>query len=877
MEIPVMNRRFRVAFSFAGEEREYVAKVAVKLAGYFGGQHILYDKFHEAELAGHDAGLRLPQLYIEQSDLIVPVFCPAYDPKRWTGWEWDHIYGLLTSADGQRVMLSRLKQATVRGLTPATAFIELDNKTPDEFAILILERLALNERKPKDHYTKDCVNAEKHTVRILHVQWDIRLAEEIRKLLQAFGIADLQLVLPSQCRVIPRRDFLIALLSPNALVDPEFRSVLGTEVGHRDPLRVDAVVYGAGCQREDIKEFERFFDVFELEQDGVHRLLEKLQGWLLVNHPGQVLPNERPLGAAQISTFINACKQLFDNRLDDPTRILHKYSQHRPDLDRTHHPATHYIYATADDLSNRVVRIVNARDMYKHDTEALSQLRGGDDYYYATHTVSQNAQARLGVLGSDMKAIAPELTDTHSAYQDYVAAQRQAAQKGVKVERIYIVPSLADLHSAARGELRIEMEDLDRAGVSVYVLEEGPGLFPAGVQRDFVIISGKCLGRSYPENAPMAWSDYLIGGTTSGNTAIEEYVRCFNVLKNNPGTQRFRHGESSFAPSVLARTPVAVERTGTRIHGTPGERLMVVLRTNGCAYDKNNRGCTMCDFKRHAIPAVIQRLQSRELHAQLESALNRPEATDITHLDMLVLGSFLDANETPEAFWRDSLAHVGQHPTLKRVLVESRVPYIREESLRRLKQYLAPHQRMEIGIGVETANAFLRNNVLNKSLKWNDLEKAVNLLAEYGFGFVAYILIKPQTLSESEALDDAVQSAEKVAELARGAGLMPGEWRLAFEPVFITRGTVLEEFWNSGMYELVNLWTVVEVAKRTRHLTDVFVGLSDEGLSDGRRPKACDDCTANVTDALQRFNRSNELREFEGIQCDHCLRNLPWR
>ena len=147
-------KRFRIAFSFAGEKREFVAGVARILANRFGEDKILYDKFHEAEFARWNLGVYLPKLYGEQSDLIVPVICPNYDPKRWTGWEWVHIYGLLTKADGHRVMPSRFEYAQADGLSPASGFIELDNKTPEQFATLILERLALNEGKPKDHYTK---------------------------------------------------------------------------------------------------------------------------------------------------------------------------------------------------------------------------------------------------------------------------------------------------------------------------------------------------------------------------------------------------------------------------------------------------------------------------------------------------------------------------------------------------------------------------------------------------------------------------------------------------------------------------------------------------------------------------------------------------
>ncbi len=154
MDSPVNTKRFRIAFSFAGEKRDFVKQVADLLAVRFGQDKILYDKYHEAEFAVFDLGIKLPKLYGEQSDLIVPVLCPDYDAKRWTGWEWVHIYSLLTKADGHRVMPSRFDYANADGLSPASGFIELDKKSPEEFVTLILERLAINEGLPKDHHTK---------------------------------------------------------------------------------------------------------------------------------------------------------------------------------------------------------------------------------------------------------------------------------------------------------------------------------------------------------------------------------------------------------------------------------------------------------------------------------------------------------------------------------------------------------------------------------------------------------------------------------------------------------------------------------------------------------------------------------------------------
>ncbi len=52
------------------------------------------------------------------------------------------------------MLLCRFDHAQVDGLFRGAGFIELDRKTPEEFVTVILERLALNESHPKDHFTK---------------------------------------------------------------------------------------------------------------------------------------------------------------------------------------------------------------------------------------------------------------------------------------------------------------------------------------------------------------------------------------------------------------------------------------------------------------------------------------------------------------------------------------------------------------------------------------------------------------------------------------------------------------------------------------------------------------------------------------------------
>ncbi len=151
--MPNTQRRFRVAFSFAGEQRAFVSEVADILTERFGEPAILYDKYHEAEFARRDLGIYLPNLYHKDSDLVVVVVCPKYDEKEWTGLEWTAIHDLLKQRKDDEVMLFRFGRAEVTGLYSTAGFVDLDHKTSEQAATLILERLALNEGKPKNHYT----------------------------------------------------------------------------------------------------------------------------------------------------------------------------------------------------------------------------------------------------------------------------------------------------------------------------------------------------------------------------------------------------------------------------------------------------------------------------------------------------------------------------------------------------------------------------------------------------------------------------------------------------------------------------------------------------------------------------------------------------
>jgi len=151
-QISAPTKRFRVALSFAGEKRDFVAKVAALLVARFGETAILYDKFHEAEFARRDLGFYLPDLYHRESDLVVVVVCSNYEAKEWCGLEWDAIFDLLKKRKNEEIMLCRFDHALIRGMYSTAGFLELDDLSAEQTTTRILERLALNEGKPKSFY-----------------------------------------------------------------------------------------------------------------------------------------------------------------------------------------------------------------------------------------------------------------------------------------------------------------------------------------------------------------------------------------------------------------------------------------------------------------------------------------------------------------------------------------------------------------------------------------------------------------------------------------------------------------------------------------------------------------------------------------------------
>ena len=295
--------------------------------------------------------------------------------------------------------------------------------------------------------------------------------------------------------------------------------------------------------------------------------------------------------------------------------------------------------------------------------------------------------------------------------------------------------------------------------------------------------------------------------------------------------------------------------------GESAKRLMLVLRTAGCAYAKQTGGgCTVCGFINHADESI----GDDEIYAQLEQVLSVAPMDGVRELDLLTLGSFLNDDEVSPELRERLLTRIAAIDQLKRVSFESRAEYVTVDKLRRARSILA-NVTVEFGIGLESADDHIRNVVIRKDLSREQFEGVAECVHQSGSHLLVYLLIKPPHLSEAEAIGDAVASARYVFETAQRFNLRA---RVAFEPVFICEQTPLERLYKKSEYRLVNLWSVIEIIRQVHQSGDIFVGLSDENLSFDRLPSSCVKCQERLVAAIEAFNGTQDYAPLAELDCD---------
>lgn len=132
---------FKVALSFPGERRPYVAKIARVLREALGPDTVFYDHDYQAQLARPNMDTLLQDIYRNRSDLVVIFLCAEYAQKEWCGLEWRAIRDIIRTKQDERIMFVRFDDSAVDGVFPIDGYVDARTCEAGQVARYINERL----------------------------------------------------------------------------------------------------------------------------------------------------------------------------------------------------------------------------------------------------------------------------------------------------------------------------------------------------------------------------------------------------------------------------------------------------------------------------------------------------------------------------------------------------------------------------------------------------------------------------------------------------------------------------------------------------------------------------------------------------------------
>ncbi len=299
--------------------------------------------------------------------------------------------------------------------------------------------------------------------------------------------------------------------------------------------------------------------------------------------------------------------------------------------------------------------------------------------------------------------------------------------------------------------------------------------------------------------------------------------------------------------------------------GHPIERVIIYLRSSGCFWairesqqkgSKFRAGCLDCQ---HSVAGTTLGV-SISAASYVRQFVDLFSRYDFSHYPVLCLyneGSFYNERELPREARREILGLIGANPHIRGVILESLPEFLTDNLLEETTRLLRG-KALEIGIGLESADPWVRDFCVNKSYDLTRFDQAARIVKRHA-SLLAYVLLKPSFLTEAEALEDALLTTRYAFE--RGADVV------SIEPVNTGEYNMCGALSRLGLYRVPWLWTVLDVVRASAPLGEVRVGGSQFAPQYDRCARNCMTCTPLIYSALRRYNGSCDIRDIEGLSC----------
>ena len=337
------------------------------------------------------------------------------------------------------------------------------------------------------------------------------------------------------------------------------------------------------------------------------------------------------------------------------------------------------------------------------------------------------------------------------------------------------------------------------------------------------------------------------------NEALVEKIKNFRM--------KSLRKKSKFTKEQLNK-PVSFWIKEDRLLNEIGKDFTIILRTRGCNWALGETGgCSMCGYIQDAnIEGVNSNQIINQFDFALQNKLDEIENDEYNYVIKLFnSGSFFDESEITQQVRTHIYEKIAEIKKLKEIVVESRVEYITPENLREIRDFLK-NKYIEIGIGLETSDDYIRNNYINKGLVFEDFKKSAQLCKEYSIGIKAYLLFKPPFLNEIGAIDDCENSIKTLINLNINT--------ISINPLNIQKGSLVEHLWYQNRYRPPWFYSLIKCLKKSitqKDLEKIRILSAPSGAGTKRGIHNClkRECNENMMEILRNFVLNQDLNYIE--------------
>jgi radical SAM enzyme (TIGR01210 family) len=227
-------------------------------------------------------------------------------------------------------------------------------------------------------------------------------------------------------------------------------------------------------------------------------------------------------------------------------------------------------------------------------------------------------------------------------------------------------------------------------------------------------------------------------------------------------------------------------------------------------------------------------------------------------------GSFFNDKEMPIEARMHIYDSISKIKEIKHVIFESRAEFIHDHEMQCLRKSL-PDKRLEIGVGLESSNEFIRHVCLNKGLDISKFLDALKVMKRNNIHSLAYILLKPPFLDEKPAIEDATASIDWA--FRNGVDVV------SLEPASVQYYTLIHLLYNMKLFRPPWIWSVLEVIKNTGNKGLIRIGGFEFFPPPSVCTHNCPSCNDFFVNAVEEYNTSNDLSIISNalkMECRTC-------